>query len=127
MITIAVHPNCVFANDTPVDDKLAAAIVKRGKLVKVISDTKVVIRPDLNTPGIWRLPLSILKRLYIIPLVVMLMSCSSVYWENSRHTASGKHTYFEQGWGYRANCVTYSQQPIKSMTFKRYSYWRHSR
>lgn len=55
-------------------------------------------------------------------LVVLLSSCSSVYWENTKHTASGRHTYFEPGWGYYSTCKSYSQQPIKPMTFKRYSY-----
>lgn len=64
MITITTHPSGVYINQIKVEDQLAAALVKRGKLVKVISETKVIIRPDLNTPGLWRLPLEILKRLY---------------------------------------------------------------
>lgn len=64
MITITTHSKGVFVNDVQVDDELAAAIVKRGRLIKVISDTKIVVKPDLNTPGLWRLPYQILKRLY---------------------------------------------------------------
>lgn len=64
MITITVNSKGAFANTTLIEDGLAAQIVRHGKLIKVISDTQVVIRPNLNTPGIWRLPLSILKRLY---------------------------------------------------------------
>lgn len=63
MITITSN-NGVFINEIPVEDELAALIVKRGRLVKVISETKVVIRPDINTPGIHRLPWSVLRKFY---------------------------------------------------------------
>lgn len=64
MITITTLNRGTFINNIKVQDELAAAIVKRGRLVKVISENKVVIRPDLNTPGIWKLPLEVLKKIY---------------------------------------------------------------
>lgn len=64
MITITTHPKGTYVNDIKVQDELAAALVRKGRLVKVISDTKVVIRPSLETPGIWKLPLEILKKVY---------------------------------------------------------------
>lgn len=63
-ITITHHPTGIYINEVKIDDTLAAAIVKRGRLVKVISETKVVIRPDINTPGLWRLPTSILQKIW---------------------------------------------------------------
>lgn len=63
-ITVTTTPHGTYINNVKVEDELAAAIVRNGKLLKQISETKVIIRPDLNTPGVWRLPFSILAKLY---------------------------------------------------------------
>jgi len=51
MITITTNPKGTYINSVPVDDTLAALIVRNGRLVKAISETKVIIEPDLNTPA----------------------------------------------------------------------------
>jgi hypothetical protein len=54
-------------------------------------------------------------------LLVLLSSCSGAYWQQDRHTASGKHTYFTPGWG--GGCPTYNQLPIKKTNYNRQAYW----
>ena len=69
---------------------------------------------------------TLLRRLILAILAIWyLCSCSSSYWEDSKRTSSGKHTYYRQGWPQNTVCATYNTLPMKVMTFKRYSYWRH--
>lgn len=71
---------------------------------------------------------TMLLLLIVWVIAIALTSCSnSIYWENKKRTATGKHTYYSPGWGARSTCNTYSTHlPMKQSTYKRYHYHRRT-
>lgn len=94
-----------------------------------ISTIELAKHYNIGKSQVWNIIANVSwKSITIIFILITISSCSSsIYWEDSKRTASGRHTFYKAGWPYSSSCTVYSQQPIKTMTFKRYSYWRYQR
>lgn len=52
------------------------------------------------------------------------MKRNNIHWQDKRRTVTGKHNYYNPGWGYSSTCATYPSLPTKESTFKRHVWWR---
>lgn len=64
---------------------------------------------------------------FFLGALLFLTSCGggSVYWRETRHTATGRVSYLRPGWPADHRCSTYySSQPVKSSTVRRLHFYR---
>lgn len=53
------------------------------------------------------------------------MKRNNIHWHNTRYTATGKHTYYNPGFGGSDyGCNAYGNLPTKESTFKRHVWWK---
>lgn len=65
-LVLTIKPNAVLVDKEPIPDNLVPLVANYSKVLDNSHPDKLVVdfRASLKTPGIWRMPLSILKRLY---------------------------------------------------------------
>lgn len=64
-LTISATPQGTLLNNHKVEDRLAAMIIRRARLVKALSETSIIVNINyLDLPGVWRMPWMVLKRMY---------------------------------------------------------------
>jgi hypothetical protein len=71
-----------------------------------------------------------MKKLFIIIVALMFMSCSrgNWYWSETRHSGIEKYHTLKPGWPRKSGCTTYySSRPIKETTLRKYFFYRHGK
>lgn len=65
-LTLTIQPDTVLIGKYPLPEELVPYVALHSRVIDKSQPDKLTVdfNASLQTPGIWRLPLSILKRLY---------------------------------------------------------------